>query len=196
MNRLLRLLSKKHSAFKAFAHDFSEAMFIRDKDDEARVQAVLEAKGISWEYAKRAKASALNRRIRRVIPKRHILVPRLEKLFYGYKDILCTAQNGSLQSRRFFPKLALEMFLRLIQTAKLGFVSDPDGKSLFIRMGTDRDGLPLYRTIRGTNSVEGGVHMAVRRVFGSLQASPELAECLLLNWILRCNQMVCYSSLC
>lgn len=26
MDRLLRLLSKKHSAFKAFAHDFSEAI--------------------------------------------------------------------------------------------------------------------------------------------------------------------------
>ncbi|KAJ7790502.1 hypothetical protein B0H14DRAFT_3501553 [Mycena olivaceomarginata] len=27
MDRLLRLLSKKHSAFKAFSHDFSEAIF-------------------------------------------------------------------------------------------------------------------------------------------------------------------------
>ncbi|KAJ7914555.1 hypothetical protein B0H13DRAFT_2270697 [Mycena leptocephala] len=33
MDRLLRLLSKKHSAFKAFSHDFSEAIFIRDKSD-------------------------------------------------------------------------------------------------------------------------------------------------------------------
>lgn len=39
MDRLLRLLSKKHSAFKAFCHDFSEAIFIRDKDDEGAVQA-------------------------------------------------------------------------------------------------------------------------------------------------------------
>ncbi|KAK7008390.1 hypothetical protein R3P38DRAFT_3590324, partial [Favolaschia claudopus] len=33
MDRLLRLLSKKHSAFKAFSHDFSEAIFIRDRSD-------------------------------------------------------------------------------------------------------------------------------------------------------------------
>ena len=65
MDQLFRLLPKKHSAFKAFAHDFSEAIFIRDSDDEARVCAILEAKGISWEYAKRAKASAFYRRIRR-----------------------------------------------------------------------------------------------------------------------------------
>ncbi len=37
MDRLLRLLSKKHSAFKAFSHDFSEAIVICDKDDEAAV---------------------------------------------------------------------------------------------------------------------------------------------------------------
>jgi hypothetical protein len=28
MDRIFRLLPKKHSAFRAFAHDFSEAMFL------------------------------------------------------------------------------------------------------------------------------------------------------------------------
>ncbi|KAJ7929791.1 hypothetical protein B0H13DRAFT_2537803 [Mycena leptocephala] len=49
MDRLLRLLSKKHSAFKAFAHDFSEAIFIRDKSDEDAVRAVLEKNGVCWD---------------------------------------------------------------------------------------------------------------------------------------------------
>jgi hypothetical protein len=57
-------------------------------------------------------------------------------------------------------------------------------------MGKDRDGLNLYRSARGTNSVEGGFHMVVRRIFGSLRASPELAECLLINWIHRRNRRV------
>jgi predicted mannosyl-3-phosphoglycerate phosphatase (HAD superfamily) len=51
MDRIFRLLPKKHTAFRAFAHDFSEAIFLRDRDDEARVQAVLESKGINWDYA-------------------------------------------------------------------------------------------------------------------------------------------------
>lgn len=59
-------------------------------------------------------------------------------------------------------------------------------------MGKDRDDLTIYRTVRGTNSVEGGVHMTIRRVFGSLKASPELAESILINWIFRRNQSVCY----
>lgn len=66
MDCLLQLLPKSHSAFKAFSHDFSEAIFICDKDDKAQVHAVLDAKHISWEYFKQAKASALNvtRRLR------------------------------------------------------------------------------------------------------------------------------------
>jgi hypothetical protein len=185
MDRLLRLLPKTHSAFEAFSHDFSEAIFTHDKGDEAQVRAVLDAKGISWEYAKRAKASALHRRIRRQIPLREILAQRLQLLFNGYKSVVCSTRQGHKQ--QFFSKEAEEMSERLLQTARLGFLSDPPGIPLYYKMGTDKDGLTIYRTIRGTNSVEGGVHMAVRRVFGSLQASPELAECILLNWILRRN---------
>ena len=48
-------------------------------------------------------------------------------------------------------------------------------------MGIDCDGLPYYRCIRGTNSIEGGIHMAIRRACGSLRASPELSDALLCN---------------
>nr|GAT45421.1 predicted protein [Mycena chlorophos] len=37
MDRLLRLLSKKHPAYKEFAHLFSETIFVRDAEDEANV---------------------------------------------------------------------------------------------------------------------------------------------------------------
>jgi len=50
-------------SIQPFAHDFSEAMFIRDPDNEAKVRAVLERKGLSWEYYKWAKGSVLNLRI-------------------------------------------------------------------------------------------------------------------------------------
>lgn len=189
MDRLGRLLRKNHSAYRSFFHDFSEAIYIRDKYDVANVKRILESKGINWDYAIRASSSVLNRRIRRYIPPRLILVERLKVLFNGYKDIICSTQNG--HPRPFFSKEANDMAQRLLETAGCGFLSDPPGISLYYKMGTDKDKLMIYRTIRGTNSVEGGVHMAVRRVFGSLQASPELAECLLLNWILRRNCTVC-----
>jgi hypothetical protein len=190
MDRLLRLLSKKHSAFKAFAHDFSEAIFIRDKSDELAVRAVLEKNGIDWEYAKRAKAAALNRRIRRYIPSRIVLEKRLQTLFDAYADIQCSTKKAR---GSFFSDEAKEMVKNLLETVRKGYLSDPPGISLYFLMGKDRDGLNLYRTARGTNSVEGGFHMVVRRVFGSLRASPELAECLLVNWILRRNMEVCFN---
>lgn len=187
MDRLLRLLPKKHSAFKAFSHDFSEAIFIRDKSDVLAVQAVLKKYDIDWEYAKRAQAPALNRRIRRIIPDRKTLLKRLDLLFDAYADIQCSTKKSR---GSFFSDEAKEMAKHLRETVRKGYLSDPSGISLYYLMGKDRDGLNIYRTVRGTNSVEGGVHMAIRRIFGSLQASPELAECLILNWILRRNKRV------
>lgn len=191
MDRLLRLTSKKHSAYKAFSHDFSEAIFIRDKDDEKAVRKVLDKNGINWEYAKRGKSSELNRRIRRYIPDRDVLAKRLTVLFSGYQDIVCSTQRQNSSQGNFFNNNAREMAGRLLETVRLGFLSDPINTQLYYIMGKDRDGLTLYRTVRGTNSVEGGVHMTIRRVFGSLKASPELAESVLINWIFRRNQSVC-----
>jgi hypothetical protein len=182
MDRLLRLLPKKHTVFRAFARDFSEAIFIRNKEDETRVRQVLEAKKIDWDYTLRAHSAAINRHVRRFIPSRKLLAKRLEALFNAYKGIICSTASGK-GHRPFFSKDAIEMADRLLDTAHRGFLSDPPGISLYYQMGIDKDGLPLYRTVRGTNSVEGGVHMAIRRVFGSLQASPELAEALIINWI-------------
>ncbi|KAJ7511032.1 hypothetical protein B0H11DRAFT_2402639 [Mycena galericulata] len=68
MDRLLRLISKKHPAYKEFAHLFSETIFIRDGEDEANVREILKKKEIRWEYAIRAKKGAINRRVRRYIP--------------------------------------------------------------------------------------------------------------------------------
>jgi len=94
MDHLLRLLSKAHLAFNQFAHDFSEAMFIRDPDDEAKVGAVLERKGLSWEYYEWAKGSVFNLHIRRYIPKSEILHEHLVMLFKAYIEVYCSTKRG------------------------------------------------------------------------------------------------------
>ncbi|KAJ7105168.1 hypothetical protein C8R44DRAFT_745891 [Mycena epipterygia] len=66
----------------------------------------------------------------------------------------------------FFSDEAKEMVKHLLDTVQKGYLSDPAGISLYYFMGKDRDGLNIYRTTRGTNSIEGGFHMAVRRIFG------------------------------
>ncbi|KAJ7621841.1 hypothetical protein B0H17DRAFT_1219285 [Mycena rosella] len=113
MDRLLRLLSKKHSAFKVFAHDFSEALFIRDKSDTLAVRAVLEKNNVSWEYSKRAKGDAFNRRIRRYIPEHTILSKRLEKLFSAYVDIQFTVKKSH---GAFFADESKEIVVHLLDT--------------------------------------------------------------------------------
>ncbi|KAJ3821689.1 hypothetical protein F5880DRAFT_1485618, partial [Lentinula raphanica] len=190
MDRLTRLLSAKHSAYKDFAYRFSQAIFICDATDEAAVRAVIERKGGSYEYMKRANSSALNCRIRRLIPDRHTLYKRVKVLFDSFRNVRCSTKAG--KGAAFFSDAANEMAARLLETIRLGFLSDPPGISLYYLMGRDRDGLNLYRCIRGTNSIEGGLHMLLRRMFGALSASAELTEALLINWLVRRNKTVGY----
>jgi hypothetical protein len=129
---------------------------------------------------------ALNRRIRRYILQRAVLLGRLDKLFKAYQDIQCSTKKSDGP----FSDHAKEMVQHLLQTAREGYLWDPPGIPLYYLMGKDRDGLIIYRTVRGTNSLERGFHMVVRRIFGSLRASPEVAECILINWILRRNVRV------
>ncbi|KAF7310239.1 hypothetical protein MIND_00397600 [Mycena indigotica] len=184
MDRLLRLLSKKHPAFKEFAHLFSETIFIRDAEDEAKVRAILAKKGISWEYAIRARKAALHRRIRRYIPSPEKLVRDLLVLFACFQDV------RDADGKPFFSKDAQKQAAALIETARLGFLSDLPGLALYYWIGRDKDGLNLYRTVRGTNSVEGGVHKQIRRIFGSLHASLALTEAILANWFMRRNRRI------
>jgi len=188
MDHLLWLLSKAHSAFNQFAHDFSEAIFIRDPDDEAKVRAVLERKGLSWEYYKWAKGLVLNLCIRCYIPKSEILHEHLVMLFKAYMEVYCWIKRG--RRTKFFSDDALEMIKRLLATVACGFVSDIQGFKLYYIMGVDKDGLILYRKIRGTSDIEGGFHMPIRRVFGSLRASPEMSEATIINWMVCQNQVV------
>jgi len=111
-------------------------------------------------------------------PPPNILVPQLKALILSWQDVKCSLDpsRGVL-----FSATAHKAAEGLIRVAKLVLISDPPGYSLYYKMGVDRDGLPYYRCIRGTNSVEGGIHMPIRRTFGSLRASPELTDALLCN---------------
>jgi hypothetical protein len=57
----LRLLSQDHSAFKAFAFAFTQAIFVYDKDDRAAVEKVFQSHNITWEYALQATKTAIHR---------------------------------------------------------------------------------------------------------------------------------------
>jgi hypothetical protein len=122
------------------------------------------------------------------VPSPDILCPTLRKLFDCWKDVPCSLdpEKGPL-----FNQKARKQAENILHTAQQGFLSDPPGIPLYYKMGVDRNGLNYYRTVRGTNSIEGGIHMPLRRTFGSLNASPELTDALLCNYRDRRNTTVC-----
>ncbi|KAF9065307.1 hypothetical protein BDP27DRAFT_1424992 [Rhodocollybia butyracea] len=191
MDRLLRTLPKSHSAFKEFTHLFSETILIRDANDTKAVKAVLEKKNIPWKYIVRSRKDWLNHHVRRYVPAPSKLEADLTRLFSSFQDVVCSSDRKKGRGR-FFSKDSRKVCESLLDSVHRGFLSDPPGIPLYHIKGWDKDGLPLYRTIRGTNSIEGGVHMTIRRIFGSLRASPELSVSLLSNWVLRRNKRVGY----
>jgi hypothetical protein len=70
----------------------------------------------------------------------------------------------------------------VLHDVKKGWISDLSAIPLYTVNGCDKNGLPLFHCIRGTNSVEGGVHNPIQKNFGSLNASPELADALLVDF--------------
>ncbi|CAO3630452.1 unnamed protein product [Mucor hiemalis] len=90
--------------------------------------------------------------------------------------------------RTLFDKFAWKQALSVLKTVQLGHASDPPGVRLYYKLGKkDKYGLDLYRCIRATNSLEGGVHQNLIRKFGSFGAGPELADAMLVEYRLRHN---------
>ena len=122
------------------------------------------------------KPDAMHQRVRHFCPPPDILVPQLETLFVSWNDVQCSLDPkcGPL-----FSDSACKQAKSIIQVAQLGLISDPPaspGYPLYYKMSVDPDGLPYYCCVRGTNSVEGGIHMVICRTFGSLRALPELSD--------------------
>lgn len=98
----------------------------------------------------------------------------LAELFRDWGGLKCSRTGA-----RLFTKATEKKAEGVLETVARGWVSDPPETLLYVIMQVDNEGLPVYRCLRGTNSVEGGVHMVLMQTFGPLSASPELSDCLL-----------------
>jgi hypothetical protein len=181
MNRLK--LKKTHSLSREFMRRMRDAIFLLDKEDVAAVKKVLESQmKLSWNKALRYKSDWLWKRIRRYVPPPEILTDRLTKLFQTMGVMECSKTNEKLFSRDNWKESE-----NILNSAARGYLSDPPGESLYYKISVDHFGLSLYRCIRGTNSVEGGVHQKIRRWFGAFNASPEFGDCVLVEFRTRHN---------
>jgi hypothetical protein len=180
-------ISLKHGLSKEFKRRLRDAIFVPDKDDRERLEAHLAAKNITWEEAVDRFPDWLWQRVKRAVPPPDQLYPVVKELFDTYGPLKCARTGHSLFSRQNWEQAA-----NVLVCIKDGYVSDPPGIRLYKSMGVDKDGLPVYSCARGTNSVEGGVHRNVIMRFASLNASPQLLDAAMAEYILRHNMDVSY----
>jgi hypothetical protein len=87
--------------------------------------------------------------------------------------------KDAITSQPLFSTMAYAQAELMLESISLGHYSDPPGINLYMERGRDIDDLPLYRCLRGTNSIEGGIHQNIAKRFGSYNASPRFAVNLL-----------------
>lgn len=176
--------ARKHGAALAFAWAFRDALFVPDPVIKARIIEVLAARNPSTTYeevlAKNPKW--LFQRLPRRIPPPNELYPVIKELFDTYGHLIDAATGKPL-----FDEQVWQRAKGVLQAIRDGYVSDPADVELYVKESVDSEGLDKYRCLRGTNSVEGGCHQNLIRIFQCFNASPQIATCLLAEYVLRHN---------
>ncbi|KAJ7182091.1 hypothetical protein C8R46DRAFT_1210641 [Mycena filopes] len=100
--------------------------------------------------------------------------------------------KDSKTSLPLFNTAAWKIAKNILELIKNGYVSDPPGIQLYYCLGFDKKagGLPIYRCVRGTNIVEGGVHTHLIARLPSRGASVCHMIACLLDFILGHNLRV------
>jgi hypothetical protein len=178
-----------HGLRRPFARDLRDALLLPDAADKAAVSNVLQKKMMTYELAVRCKSEWVWQRVRRYIPPPEILLPRVKLVFQTYGP-LCDA----VTHQPLFNDVSWEKARCILENIRLGYYSDPPGVALYTAQGKDMDGLTLYKCLRGTNHVEGGVHQNIAKRFGSYNASPRFAVNLLRDYCLTHNLRVSHFS--
>lgn len=174
---------KRHGLYEEFTRRFSDSLFTIDENDERKVKDALERNGESWATKMKYDRNWIWKRVKRNVASPNILLPTLKALFLCFGPLKCSKSGRTL-----FDKVAWKQAASVLKTVQLGHASDPPGVQLYYKLGKkDHYGLDLYRCIRGTNSLEGGVHQNLIRKFGSFGAGPELADAMLAEYRLRHN---------
>lgn len=140
----------KHTLCSEFKAKFRDILLVPDPADKANVSRVLESMNTTWDYKVVTNSAWVWSRVKRRIPPANQLLPLLKKLFDEYGPIICTDINLPL-----FDRDAKKTADNVLETVRLGHVSDPEGIPLYTLYGYDSNGLTKYHCCRGTNSLEG-----------------------------------------
>ena len=171
-----------HHEYKAlFFRSLRAAIFVMNTSDVEEVKEVLESKqGQSWEFKMAFEFEYIAKRVRRRVPPPQILYNRMKAVFDFLKNKIDTQTGVAL-----FHEKNKRKFMNMLELVKKGYGSDPPKISMYIpktdRFGkpiVDRDGLTLYRSIRGTSNLE-SLHQYLTTSFGHTIAGPWYSDILL-----------------
>ena len=174
-----------HGLRRPFARALHDALFVPDQADKAAVEGVLRKTGVTWEQMVLWKPGWVWKRVKRFVPCASVLHPRVEQVFRTFGPLKDATTNQPL-----FNQASFKTAKNILENIRLGYYSDPVGIKLYMVIREDRKGLPIYRCLRGTNGIEGGIHMNIVKWFGSYNASPQFAVNLLRDYCLCHNLKV------
>ncbi|KAJ7689636.1 hypothetical protein B0H17DRAFT_1331730 [Mycena rosella] len=180
-------ISRTHGLRLAFIHAFRDACLIPHPIDKARIEVYLATRNLTWADMLCYKPKWLWRHCRRTVPPPEELYPLVHRVFMLYGP-LKDAKTGL----PLFNAAAWKIAKNILELVRNGYVSDVPGVALYILLGFDAKagGLPIYRCIRSTNMVEGGVHTHLRAKLPSRGASVRHMVACLLDFVLRHNLTV------
>ena len=173
-----------HDWKAAYFSAFRDALFIYDTDDKEKVQVVLETVGKTWERELAFNSRYITKRVRRYIPPSKVLHARVKAVFDFFQD----KQDAKTGKKLFGGKDAMKKKDLVLEALLRGELSDPPDLPLYLpefHPGTnqpkqDKDGLHLWRCIRGTGPAE-NAHSQYTRAFGQVRAGPMYSCAVLRN---------------
>ncbi|KAJ3073463.1 hypothetical protein HDU98_001449, partial [Podochytrium sp. JEL0797] len=172
MVRITEHVPFSHVYRYAFVCALRDAIYVENAEDVKEVKAVCEQRGPTLEQLLAEKVDWVRSRIRRLIPCPDELVCRMKAVLLEFSK---SKYNNSAGEPLLSEKARAE-FKSLLKHAEKGCLSDPPGMSMYYPVRKDREGLTVYRCIRGTNRLE-SYHQKLEMLFDSWCASPELAAC-------------------
>jgi hypothetical protein len=181
-------ISATHGLRKQFTQELRDAIFIPDKADKARINAwgATQTPPRTYESLRNSSPDWLHRRCKHIIPPPHILYPLVANVFRTYGPIIDPDSKRPL-----FSADNWKTAKNVLDLIKNGYLSDPPRVALYTMIGIDKkNGLPIYRCARGTNSTEGGVHTHIRSRLPKFGASIRHVQASLMDFVLCHNLLV------
>lgn len=182
----------RHAAKPSYFMALRDAIFLLNPEDVRNVKKAYTISDKEWCRMMSFNFNFIANRVRRRIPPPDILYPRVKAVYDYFQDVIDPTSNLPL-----FNVNARKKAINVLEMIKAGLLSDPPGVSFYVKVlnhdgspKTDKKGLQLYRSIRGTNLVE-SIHQTYTRAFGHSRAGIMYSDNLLTyirhihNW--RCS---------